>query len=422
MERDGRVWCIFLTACLILGSCNEIMPEKEAFACIEFAGAGYTTRAYDPDEQLVKDISLLIFDEEGNLEHSSYLTDIDMNDSGHKLIVPLLMNRKYSFYACANFGYAIRADTVSEIKSLKWHMAYPDEYREGMAMAGQIENLPITETAPVIRIPLKRIMAKISLQIDRSRLDENVRMYVTSVKVGNCPKYSNVFIPGKIEDSDGCFYMGFSRNESECSVLNRNITGGISGSVSLYILENMQGQASHSGISEEKDKTASYLEISLDYESPVCHTTSKPLIYRIYLGKDSTNLDVERNCHYHITVIPENDGLGADGWRIDKSGIEASATENFFEMIPSGYLQGNIGDTVKVRCSYSPPETAFDIGLEELEYDAERGIYDYIIDSDGHEVTLILRSAGMGIIYMSAGEPLNETGMLVIEVNKSKTN
>ena len=80
------------------------MPEKEAFACIEFAGAGYTTRAYDPDEQLVKDISLLIFDEEGNLEHSSYLTDIDMNDSGHKLIVPLLMNRKYSFYACANFG------------------------------------------------------------------------------------------------------------------------------------------------------------------------------------------------------------------------------------------------------------------------------------------------------------------------------
>ena len=81
----------------------------------------------------------------------------------------------------------------------------------------------------------------------------------------------------------------------------------------------------------------------------------------------------------------------------------------------------NVGDTIKVRCSYSPPDTAFDIGLEELEYDSERGIYDYILDSDGHGVSLILRSAGMGILYMSAGEPLNETGMLVIEVKTSKT-
>lgn len=421
MERDGRLWSVFLTVCLILSSCKEVLPEKEAIVCIEIGGERYTTRAYEPDEQLVKDISLLIFDEEGNLEYRSYMTDIDMSDSGHKLIVPLLMNRKYSFYACANFGYAIKADNISQIRSLKWHMAYPDEYREGMAMAGQIENLPITETAPVIHIPLKRIMAKISLQIDRSRLDENISMLVTSVKVGNCPKYSNVFIPGKVEDSDGCFHMGFSRDESECSVLNRYMSGGLSGSLSLYMLENMQGQASHSGTSEEKDKAASYLEINMDYKSPTCQTTSKPLIYRIYLGKDSNSLDVERNCHYHITVIPENDGLGAEGWRIDKSGIEASGTTNFFEMIPSGYLQGNVGDTIKVRCSYSPPDTAFDIGLEELEYDSERGIYDYVLDSDGHGVSLILRSAGMGILYMSAGEPLNETGMLVIEVKTSKT-
>lgn len=421
MERDGRLWSVFLTVCLILGSCKEVLPEKEAIVCIEIGGERYTTRAYEPDEQFVKDISLLIFDEEGNLEYRSYMTDIDMSDSGHKLIVPLLMNRKYSFYACANFGYAIKADNISQIRSLKWHMAYPDEYREGMAMAGQIENLPITETAPVIHIPLKRIMAKISLQIDRSRLDDNISMLVTSVKVGNCPKYSNVFIPGKVEDSDGCFHMGFSRDESECSVLNRYMSGGLSGSLSLYMLENMQGQSSHSGTSEEKDKAASYLEINMDYKSPTCQTTSKPLIYRIYLGKDSNSLDVERNCHYHITVIPENDGLGAEGWRIDKSGIEASGTTNFFEMIPSGYLQGNVGDTIKVRCSYSPPDTAFDIGLEELEYDSERGIYDYILDSDGHGVSLILRSAGMGILYMSAGEPLNETGMLVIEVKTSKT-
>ena len=89
-------------------------------------------------------------------------------------------------------------------------------------------------------------------------------------------------------------------------------------------------------------------------------------------------------------------------------------------MVPSGYMQGNIGDTVSVRCNFHPSDAGFDIGLEELEYDKERGIYDYIVDEDGRGVTLILRSQGRGILYMSAGTPINETGMLVIEVNKPK--
>jgi hypothetical protein len=32
--------------------------------------------------------------------------------------------------------------------------------------------------------------------------------------------------------------------------------------------------------------------------------SEKPLIYRFYLGSSRTNLDVERNCHYHITICP----------------------------------------------------------------------------------------------------------------------
>ena len=58
--------------------------------------------------------------------------------------------------------------------------------------------------------------------------------------------------------------------------------------------------------------------------------------------------------------------------------------------------------------------------MEELEYDRTRGIYDYNIDSDGKGVTLTLKNPGTGIIYMSAGEPVNETGILVVEVNNIK--
>jgi hypothetical protein len=58
--------------------------------------------------------------------------------------------------------------------------------------------------------------------------------------------------------------------------------------------------------------------------------------------------------------------------------------------------------------------------MEELEYDRERGIYDFVIDSDRKGVSLTLKNPGTGILYMTAGSPVNETGMLVIEVNNIK--
>ena len=142
------------------------------------------------------------------------------------------------------------------------------------------------------------------------------------------------------------------------------------------------------------------------------------MIYRFYLGKDTNSLDVERNCHYHITIIPEDDGLTEDSWRVDKTGIQEKDQDIFFEMIPSGYLQGTVGETVHVMCRFQPEDAEFDIGLEELEEDRQRGLYDYIIDEDGHGVTLSLKSPGTGILYMTVGEPVNESGLLVLEINR----
>ena len=89
-------------------------------------------------------------------------------------------------------------------------------------------------------------------------------------------------------------------------------------------------------------------------------------------------------------------------------------------MSPSGYIQGHVGDKIHVRCSFRPEDAEFEIGREELEFDKERGIYDYTIDDDGHGVILTLKSPGTGIVYMTAGEPINEAGMLLIEVNETK--
>lgn len=398
---------------------------------IGYSTDDFLTKAVDPDEKLISDLNILIFDENGVLEDRRYFHQID-NKSDRSAIydISLIEGKKYSFYACANFGYQVNAQSLEDIMELKYHLAYPDEYREGIPMAGQIEETVISSAQSEISIPLQRLMSKVSLRIDRGGLADDVDMRVVSLRIGNCPKSSYVFRQNKVSSNDECFSVGFSRSETECTSLNRNVSDGLSGTVSLYMFENMQGKLHEHDITDDADKVfgrndprqevCSYVEIGIDYISSTVYSAGGPLLYRFYLGEDRNSLDIERNSHYRITVIPEDDGLSENSWRIDKSGLEAMEGKTLFEMSPSGYIRGNIGEQLSVRCVCFPPDAPFDIGVEELEFDRDRGIYDYSIDSDGKGVTLTLKNPGTGIIYMSAGEPVNETGILVVEVNNIK--
>lgn len=428
MERKGRIWGILLIVCAFTAGCTPEKAAEREEVTIKAYGEDILTRAIDPDENLLNDVTVMVFDEDGNLEYSRWFGRNQITGNMAEVKVSLIRNKRYSFYVCGNFGYHVKALKTDDMKTLKWHMAYPDEYREGMVMCGKVENIMIDSSTPKIHVPMYRIMAKISLKVDRSRLNDNVRIYVTSVRICNCPKSSYVFSTGRVSSHDECFSIGFARNEAECSILNRNMDGGTSGAISLYMLENMQGTVSNDSASFNPDEildkndirreTASYIELEMDYISDTFHSETEPLRYRIYIGDSPNSLDVERNCHYHITVIPEKDGLSGGGWRVDKKGIIETGTKGFFDMTPSGYIQADIGDTVHVRCRVSPADTEFDIGMGELEFDKSRGIYDYVIDPDGKGVSLVLKSQGTGILYMSAGNPINETGMLVIEVNR----
>ena len=52
-----------------------------------------------------------------------------------------------------------------------------------------------------------------------------------------------------------------------------------------------------------------------------------------------------------------------------------------------------------------------------MEDDKAEGLYDYVIDEDGHGATLTLTGPGRGLIYMEAGEPVNDAALFIIEVN-----
>lgn len=422
MGRKGWIYCRILIACaLSLAGCNTEPDESDeaVSVCIRLDAGEMNTKALDPDEYLISDISLMVFDEDGSAEECIYLPD-----GGSNVNVSLIKGNRYSFRVCANFRYHIYADHIRELDEVTFHMAYPDEYREGVPMVGRQDNIMITDETAV-RITLERLMSKISIRIDRRGLSEDVRMNVKSVKIGNCPKSAKAFIPSKITTHDQCFPMGFLRGEHEVGPLNGRSMDGLSDEITLYMLENMQGEypgsipSDSDKVFDEDDKRrdiCSYIEMNMEYISDSLYSGGKGLIYRFYLGDSRSNLDVQRNCHYRITVRPEDDGLSDDGWRVDKSGL-LDAGPVSFTAHPSSYIRGNIGDTVHVWCEFTPSQAPFDVGEEHMIDDRNEGIYDYVIDSDGHGATLTLTGPGRGLIYMEAGEPINEAALFIIEVN-----
>lgn len=419
MGRQGRIFCIVLSALLATGCAWTDMPEEKKVLCrIAVNDGDYASKAMDPDEERISDVSIMIFDERGDAEECLWLQNGQTTTE-----VSLVVGKRYSFRACANFGYRTYADHIDELDETIYYMAYPDEYSQGMPMYAEIDNIRIGEDASV-ELKLQRLMAKISLRMDRRRLSEGVEMNVLGVRIGNCPKSVKVFGKNTVSSHDQCFGMGFSRDDVQTAVLNTIRQDDISGTVTLYMLENMQGDIEGPidsdaekvfGEQDHRRDICSYIEMDIEYLSHEKYS-ERPLVYRFYLGDSRTNLDVERNCHYMITVCPEDDGLKGDGWRVDKSGI-SDLGPTYIKPYPSQYVRGKIGDKVHIGCKVSPQNTPFDVGEDYMKDDNKTGIYDYEIDPDGHGAVLTLTGPGRGWIYMEAGAPVDRGVLFVIEVD-----
>ncbi len=428
MERKGRLCGQILIVLAVfagpLCGCSHEDTAAEADVMIHFSCGEILSKSIAPDEDRISDISLLIFDETGAAEECVWLDGGVAEYSSR-----LLAGKKYILCACANLGYQVYADNIGELDEIRYHLAYPDDYRLGIPMYACREFVP-EEGKSSVKIELERLMAKISLSMDRRKLSEGVEMYVRSVKIGNCPRSTSISKPNKVSDRDGCFPAGFHLSASESSALNETSESGLSKEVSLYMLENMQGSF-ESSLDSDNEKTfdendhrstvCSYIEMELDYMSDTYSSGTYGLVYRFYLGENRNSLDIGRNCHYHITVTPEEDGLSEDSWRVDKSDLTYTGPTHF-RSCPSDYIVGNIGDKIHIWCDIFPADAPFDVGEDYMKDDKATGIYDYAIDEDGHGATLTLTGPGRGLIYMEAGPPVNDAALFIIEVNLPKHN
>ena len=414
MGRKGRISDIVLTVCIFMtGGC--ISEKEEAFSTgykdvrICVSQPGYVTKAIIPDEDIIKDLNIVIFEDDVKEGHI-YRPSLDTDKA--EMETRLVQGHRYSFFAFANCGGRIEADSIEDIQDFVYRQETMEGFPDGLPMTGVLEGVLIEEQNTSISIPLVRAAAKVSLSIDRSRLSSGVEMTVKRVSIGNCPRYANLFGINRISTAYDRFELGYSLTAAQCATLNRTGREGRSGAASLYLLENMQGRISEGAKAD--GNLCSYIEIEIFYRSEGLVSYDKNLIYRFFIGEDADDLNVERNCHYRITVTPEDDGLSGDGWRIDKSGIGPSTP--FFTVSTGNYIEGRPGDIIEIRCDYYPRSAPFNPGYEELSYDKSRGIYDYSVDEKEKTITLYLKKKGTGIVFPSAGPPVNLSEMIIVVV------
>lgn len=420
MRKTG----VLLVVSLVTGcSIGERPGERVMGELVMELVSGAPARSTPPDEWLVSDINLLIYNEEGLLEERRYYPARSFSATGGavRLRTSLLTEAAYDIFIAANIGYALPALGREEVEAYRYHMAYPDEYSRGMPMCARLDGF-VSHGEPSVTVPLIRAMARIDLRLDRSKLDSDVSFQVTAVTIGNGPSSVCLFGDSRAESASQVFAGGYTLNDRQVQPLNTDQTVGVSRPVSLYLLENLQGDLLDT--EDEREKTfsegrypqvCSYLEIKGSYHSNAWHTRpGETVSYRFYLGDGPGNFDIFRNTACEVTVCLEGDGLSEEGWRVDKGEL---VSETSFDLHPAAYNECQPGDDYRIWCDVFPEDTPLEI--DPVAWDDDEGVhnlYTYDIDPDGHGITLHTRKGGSALVYFKAGPPVNRDTLALLVI------
>lgn len=287
---------LLLVAALVscTGKTDPQIPLQESLFCL--SGKPYSVKSADPDPVLISDFNILIYNCFGVLEESVYVPERELTEAYHQ--TTLLSGQNYTVLAAANLGYALGNLSLKEAMGYRHYLAYPDEYSHGIPMVAVREGV---EPAGVIDLRLERLMGRVDVRLDKSRLDPDVELSVKEIRVGKCPMSATLFSRGPAVQY---FSSGFTLAGIGLNPLDRG------DAVRLYLLENISG-----------DVPSSYVEMKCTYKSDRYRTkVGEYLIYRFYIG-DGETYGIGRNTIQSVVVRPSGDGLSGDSWRVDKSAL-----------------------------------------------------------------------------------------------------
>ena len=287
---------------LLSVSCVREQPPGEE-VIVNLCSPGLPSRASDPDELLITDYNLYIYNQFGFLEKRLYVPAREMGETTPSCTVRLLKDAPYIVLAAANMGYELWFDSMQQAFAYRYYMAYPDEFSRGMPMAACMTDAVAGDDLR-IDVPLQRLMSRVDLSIDRRGLNQDVSIRINSVQVGNAASSAMLFSDSRVENWSQIFTEGYEKSGEQVYWLNHDLVSGVSGEVPFYLLENRPGSIA-----------PSYIELKADYHSATFHTApDKSLIYRFYITDDK---DAKRNSRYPVVLRLKGSGLECeDGWSV----------------------------------------------------------------------------------------------------------
>lgn len=312
---------LFAVSCTDRLSTNIGQVGQQTEKCtvgVRLQQEGIGVKSKDPgDENKISDINLFVYNSvSGFLEAHVY---IDSRNYGKvPLTVDLLKNVRYDFAVCANFGFKPKApESLEALKEMRFYLTYPDEYGTGIPMSGMIRDIIPKDDGMSVNMTVTRLMAKIGIAIDRSKLNSDVRMNVSRLSIGGCPKSAKPFADSKPAGRNDIFENGFFKDGRAADFLNIEASEGKSQEVYVYMLESLGGDRPSNLDNPAAAAIYPYIELKMDYVGTE-NNTAKWLVYRFCIGEKEGNSDIRRNTTYHFTVTPHGNGLDKQAtWMVE---------------------------------------------------------------------------------------------------------
>lgn len=292
-------------SCESYDSVNEGLVSSDVEFVLEDTG-GFTKSSLSTDERALRSLKLMAFSQ-GELYAEAYYTSFsDMR-------LELDGGRVYDFYALANMGDVPAPVHETDMAELAYSITGLGGLTESFPMCWTSKD--VAGSSSSVKVSLERLVAKVCLDVDSG----STGLEVVSVDLLQTPQVVRPFAEGGSGSRNGETAAGDCASYADLSMLASG------GTVSFYVLENMQGTLL-GGNTDPMNKVparisdaaslCTYLEVKCRFADG--DDREGTAVYKMYLGKDAvTNFDVERNHVLSVSLRLTEDGVDIkDSWKV----------------------------------------------------------------------------------------------------------
>ncbi|MCF0176416.1 MAG: DUF4906 domain-containing protein [Bacteroidales bacterium] len=234
----------------------------------------------------------------------------------------LMSGSRFNIYAVCNTGHRLEPPVnESELETYKLELTYSPD-RATVPMAGSLKGV-VPTVGGSLELRVDRLLSRIGFRLDKSAL-EHADLVIRSVKISQAPAYAYPF-SSSFQAAPDEVVEGDCASEADIAALQAGEE------VYFYCGENCHGdllpgnedpwQKVPDNLSPTHSGACSYLDIDASYSSDEARCDEMKI--RLYLGENTTsNFDVFRNTWYHLTLIPSDESINRDSWKVECGEID----------------------------------------------------------------------------------------------------